>query len=506
MVMIDLAREQCPNREHLVQYATTALEGGFDSLGLYLEHRFAYPSLPWAAGTGALRPADVDFLQREFPSLKIVPFINLLGHFEGMMYTEEGRGFREAKFSGLQACPSNREFNQICDQILEDTLTIFSSDLIHIGGDETAQLGHCDTCKQKVDDWEKAGEPDGKAKLYGEHFARLADKVTNAGRRPAIWADMLANHPSAMAYLPKETLLFDWQYFSGCAESAAPLVEHGFEVVGCPALHTYNAVWMHIEGSETNIRDVASDVNKLNLAGSCLTTWECGLFGAYDSLFPAIKAAGNIIANPDSGSLLEGYQADCDDAQEWANLMGVELEKLGGVFGFSKIRSSIKARFLLQANPFLLWLHNGEELAGEKGMRALQIIEHGLRIAPNEAMKGICRFARGAIEFSHLCSRAQIAYAQRRPEEAISVLASTRIIFDDLERVAKATHARIGGSLADQQRCILAKKHVESALQKIRHYGDGSMGYLPAFEHITHPKFVPHDQAAWWLINKWAND
>ena len=36
--------------------------------------------------------------------------------------------------------------------------------------------------------------------------------------------------------------------------------------------------------------------------------------------------------------------------------------------------------------------------------------------------------------------------------------------------------------------------------------GDGVLGYLPSFEHLTHPKFVPHDQGAWWLINRWAHE
>jgi hypothetical protein len=64
----------------------------------------------------------------------------------------------------------------------------------------------------------------------------------------------------------------------------------------------------------------------------------------------------------------------------------------------------------------------------------------------------------------------------------------------------------IGGSLADIERCRIAREHVERVIRRIKEYGDGSLGYLPAFEHITHPKFMPHDQGCWWLINKWANE
>lgn len=80
------------------------------------------------------------------------------------------------------------------------------------------------------------------------------------------------------------------------------------------------------------------------------------------------------------------------------------------------------------------------------------------------------------------------------------------MVFDDLAKIARRTHERIGGSLADIERCRVAKEHVEKVLVRIRKYGDGSLGYLPAFEIITHPKFMPHDQGSWWLINSWANE
>src|SRR5580704_14895694 len=146
----DLAREQAPTLDHLRRLCRVSLDSGFNALGLYLEHRFAYPSAPWAHGTGALTPESVGILVREFPELKIVPCINLLGHFEGILYTEEGRRFAEESFKGMQACPSKPGFNRFVESLLEDTLKAFPSDLIIIGGDETAQLGCCQECKARV--------------------------------------------------------------------------------------------------------------------------------------------------------------------------------------------------------------------------------------------------------------------------------------------------------------------------------------------------------------------
>jgi hypothetical protein len=202
---------------------------------------------------------------------------------------------------------------------------------------------------------------------------------------------------------------------------------------------------------------------------------------------------------------LSAYLAESERYEEWARLMGVELQECGGVFAFSGIRHALKCRLLLYSNPFLAWMHHAEELIGEPGESALAIFERAFAVAPNEATKDITLFARSAVEFVRLAEAARREYAQGRAEAAIGKLSVTLRLFDDLERAARRTHERIGGSLADIERCRNAKRHVEVVLQRIRHYGDGSLGYLPAFEIVTHPKFVPHDQASWWLINRWAN-
>ncbi|HTQ11059.1 MAG TPA: family 20 glycosylhydrolase, partial [Fimbriimonadaceae bacterium] len=638
MWMYDLAREQAPTLEHLRRFCDLTLESGYNALGLYLEHRFAYPSTPWAHGQGCLQPEVAKQIQREYPELKIVPFVNLLGHFEGMLYTEHGKRFREEVFQGMQACPSNPEFVDLARGIIDDTIAAFDSDIIHIGGDETWQLGKCSRCAPL----EGGDGGDWKALLYGRHFGPLSQHVVDKGRRPAVWGDMFLEHPSALESLPKETLIFDWQYFKSPLETSRSFQGRGFEVVCCPTLHTYNSVWLHLPQSEENVRGAAQAAAEIGAYGVCVTTWECGLMGNYETLFPAIEFGGKLLAavatesfpteaDPSAlrfepndqlseadlkedldvlsslpGSLsativataLEGqrslrvqreedlwqvrtvltgvprghmplevaqgvarrllFLANIDpmqahgdvqgqirgtykgrpysialrasgelrrvpeivldtggepeitllatyaDASPWAQLMGVELQQVGGPFAFSGNRSSLKVRLLLQANPFLAWLHHGKELSGVAGDRALAILDQAIQVAPNSAYRGLSEFVKGAVEFVRYAEEARQAYANALPGVATASLAPCRQILENMEKTAKATQLTIGGSLADIERCRIAKEHVERVIKRIKEYGDGSLGYLPAFEVITHPRFVPHDQAAWWLINRWA--
>lgn len=495
MWMLDVAREQCVSREHLFRYATETLDAGYDALGLYLEHRFAYPSTPWSHGTGVLTPETIRAVRSEFPSLRLVPFVNLLGHVEGFLYTEPGHRWAEEEMKGLQACASNPDFVRFAEGILDDTLAIFDDEWVHIGGDETAQLGKCPTCQARVD----AHPGDGKAALYAEHFGPLAARVVQAGRTPAVWGDMFLEHPDALAAMPRETVLFDWQYFNGVAETAAQLGAHGHRVVGCPALHVYNAAWMHLGPSDENIRQVARDVQALNLEGVCLTTWETTMFSSYDTLLPAVRAARAIMDDPEGApSLQSAYDS------EWANLMGVALNELGGVWGHSRHRHKLKSRMFLYADPFLASQHHAEEICGPVGDQALALVERAFAATDDEAEKGVALACRSMIEFVRMAHVAHLLYAEGQTERAVSALAPTRYLFETLERTAKRTHDRIGGSLADIERARRAKAHVETVIQRIRQYGDGSLGYVPAWNVLTHPNFMPHDQASWWIVNAWG--
>lgn len=680
----DLAREQSPTLDNLRSILDLTQSAGYNAFGLYMEHRFAYPSTPWSHGAGVVTPEMVRTLVEEFPDVQIIPFLNLLGHMEGFLYTEYGRRFAEERFKGMQACPTNPETIELANRMVDDILEIFPSDIIHIGGDETQQLGACPRCRaaagtapmrepnENIDqvvqairtDTASASQADQKSRIYARYFAPLARRVIDAGRRPAIWGDMLLEYPKAAIAIPRETLIFDWQYLHGPERSARKLASYGFEVVCCPSLQTYNAAWLHVDQSEQNVCDHVRTAKELDAYGVCLTTWENELFGSYEALMPAIQACGKIfqedlgqsspatVAQPrfalfgqisylyhgelegvqdwtpnerpseattvandllskvigdgarsvrleptttgvsvcyDEGPksvlvrefrpqvrdpllnrmrllaglpvegrrlaqrgfiagrcagvsfhfdvltqptdlgpriiltrkdaaaaalsadaakgkdyILDSYGQLSAQHKEWARLMGVELQSLGGAFAHSQIRSSLKVRLLLEGNPFLAWLHHGEEFSGDHGALALKLCDRAMQVAGDPATRGITGFVKGAIEFVRYAEQSHQAYANELPGVATSTLAPARQIFEELEKIAKASHLRFGGSKADIERCKAAKLYVEKVMQRIKDYGDGSLGYLPSFEHITHPNFMPHDQGAWWLINKWA--
>jgi hypothetical protein len=543
------------------QLCKLSLDSGYNAIGLYLEHRFAYPSVPWVTGLGALTPELVNSLQKEYKELQIVPFINLLGHFEGFLYASGGEQYACERFAGMSGDPINPKFISLCESIVDDTIAIFNSELIHIGGDETAQLG-----RGASRAYVEAQEGDGRAVLYGQHFAPLAQRLVDAGRTPGVWGDMYLEHPDALDVMPKETMIFDWQYFKSPEHTSATFRERGFRTVFCPAVHTYNAAWCHLPQTERNVTEHAEAAERLGAEGVCVTTWELGLMGNYNTILPVIEGCGAILssAQPEAGRgfplerasrdedialyqkdspegsgvswrdgvLLKTYLKHSETQEEWARLMGVELqecglsaiyagsetleEKLmllaidpflhGDWFAFGGIRSGIKCRLLLFSNPFLLWLRDRESLLSPSGDKALEIAERATAFALDSDQRGVSQFVKKSIEFVRQVDKASKAYGEKKPGEAMNHLAPCRQIFEDLEKIAVATNINSCGSLADIHRCQKGRRHVEEVIMRIKQYGGGSLGYLPSFETLIHPKFVPHDQANWWLINKWANE
>ncbi|MDX2081031.1 MAG: family 20 glycosylhydrolase, partial [Terrimicrobiaceae bacterium] len=451
---------------------------------------------------------------------------------------------------GMQADPTSPAFQSTCSAMIRDVLADFDASVIHLGGDETWQLGHGTASAARVSAYESGemeppylleeGEQvDGKAALYAAHLLPLLQQVIQAGRVPALWGDMFYDHPQALRAIPPETILFDWQYFRSPEVTAERFRRAGFRTVLCPAIQTYSAAWCHLPQSERNIREAAEAAVRRDDYGVCVTTWECGLFGNYESLIPAIRASGRLVAQameetapnsaePIVGELpvglggedaVEAYRQETDapvmlheylrqgeNVEEWARLMGCELQSAGDIFAYSGHRSQLKCRLLLYSNPFLLWLRHRDALLADAGNKAYDIASRAIHFAPDSGYRGVSEFVKLVIEFVRHADQAAKHYAEQNLGNCQTELAVTRQILDALERIAQANLARFGGSRADIERARIAREHVEKVMQRVKRYGDGSLGYRPSFESLTHPKFVPHDQANWWLINRWGNE
>jgi hypothetical protein len=489
---LDIAREQSPRAEWLSDVLRRSRAAGFNAIGLYLEHRLAYASAPWAAGPGALTPQLVRQLQSDCRALglRLIPLLNTLGHMEGFIRAEGGQWLAEGPGGGafsLQMCPSRRECRDFARGLVADALECFDDEWVHLGGDETRQLGQCPLCARRV-------QRIGRGGLYGEYFGELCRWVLARGRRPCLWADMLIQHPQALDALPRETVLWDWQYERGPAESTALLRSRGFDVVCCPSLHTYDSAWCFWPQTRANVDAHAAEARRLGALGVCLTTWELCCFSQYASVMPLIYAVGRRLAH---GEHWEDALRAAGGAA-WARAAEILGEKMPAAAAFLAPGGWRRLRecLVIRQNPFLLWREWRGEACGPAGEEVLRLCEaaaQGLDAA--EPLHFAIELHRVAIEWVRGVEAACRHYAAAELERCAAELARCESVLERL-RTGLLAAAAAGGSSADPARLDRLVQHVRMVRERVMRL-DSSSAMRPAFEVISHEAYLPGDQAAW---------
>ena len=472
---IDLAREQSLPESTLGDWLSRSETAGYNAVGLYLEHRYAYPSAPQAAATGYLAPEMAGRLVAGAP-VRVIPFLNTLGHMEGFMRSEGLQWLSEGHSDGsAQMCPSRPECVEFARGLVSDALSVFTDEWVHLGGDETRQLGQCDLCSQKE-----------KAQVYADYFAPLCEWVLAQGRRPCLWADMLIEHPEVLERLPKETVLFDWQYHQSPIESSQVFRDAGFDVVCCPAVHTYDSAWCYLDETYENVDQHIAAAEQLGALGVCVTTWEFSYFTNYFSTLPIIFAAGHRLRGEEWDAALRDEGGE--EFFSMANTVGRDL--INTTPFLSKGWRQVRQNMVLSQDPFGLWRVWRDEPSGAVGDRILELTTSVTSSAPE--IRFPADFYAFVVQWVRDCNHAYGHYATGELSEASALLHEAAAKFDPLIDWM-GYFSSLGGSVADVHRAIRLKMRVLDVANAITSLQD----YRPSFEVLSHPAYVPGDQAAW---------
>lgn len=147
--------------------------------------------------------------------LDVIPLIQSLGHFSYVLKHPEFAAlleFKPDKSREVMFCPSKAKtrvvIQKIHDQIMAGMGKHQECEFIHIGMDETYDLGSCAECKSKIQSLGDAG----KSKLFMDHLSWITQYYLEKGKRPIMWHDMLVRYPQYLSQLDKRIILCDWEY------------------------------------------------------------------------------------------------------------------------------------------------------------------------------------------------------------------------------------------------------------------------------------------------------
>jgi hexosaminidase len=213
--------------------------------------------------------------------IQVIPLQQSFGHVEYILRNYKYAALREDQKDFSQVCPSEPALNKKLFTVLyTDLVATHNSPYIHIGGDETYLLGHCEKCKKKAAEI-------GLSRLYFDHIKMLCDIVVGLGKKPIIWADIALKYPDYINLLPKETIFIDWNYGWDVNRFGdhSKLLKSGYEIWGSPAIrsHPDNYFLTDWQKHFNNIRDFIPLSKKLGYKGIVMTSWSTS--GVYSSLF-----------------------------------------------------------------------------------------------------------------------------------------------------------------------------------------------------------------------------
>jgi hexosaminidase len=134
--------------------------------------------------------------------IDVVPCVELYGHLHDLFRLEKYAGLAPLRYGG-EFDPRNPAALLMIGDWVRQLVNIFPSPFFHIGMDETYELERVAS--------PATGGPD-PGRLYIDHFKRVARIVEDCGKRPMLWADILAHYPEVIPELKGGAIAIPWVY------------------------------------------------------------------------------------------------------------------------------------------------------------------------------------------------------------------------------------------------------------------------------------------------------
>ncbi len=175
------------------------------------EDKFAYPSHKEIGAPGAFTMDEMQALTRYAQNhhIQIVPLVQGLGHVSYILKWPQHHHLREIDASNWEFCPLKEGSYELLFDLWDDAIAATpNSEYIHIGSDETFELGMCGNCKKKSEELGKSG-------LYLLFVNRAAEYLKKTGRKVMVWERPMgwemSNSPS-IGITPSPGMVFTESY------------------------------------------------------------------------------------------------------------------------------------------------------------------------------------------------------------------------------------------------------------------------------------------------------
>ncbi|MFZ0291168.1 MAG: beta-N-acetylhexosaminidase [Candidatus Sulfotelmatobacter sp.] len=349
-VQDDISRGPIPTEDFMKRQIRTLAAYKVNLFALYMEHVFDFSSQPLVSPReAALTPQEIKALVVYAKNLyvTILPEQQTFGHLHHMLKYEIYADVAERPH-GHVLTPTKERSYELIKAMYADLVPLFPGPFLHVGGDETFELGHGQTAA-------RANEV-GLGRVYLEHIQKVSDILEPYHKQLMFWGDIAVKYPQLLSILPKDMIAVPWDYDAkpSYERIIKPYRDAGLRVVVAPGANNWNQVWPDLDVAFVNIRNFVRDGQQLGAMGMLNTMWNDDGESIYGMAWPALvfgAAAGWQAGESD----IDRFKNDYDWAfyrNDGATFRDV-LENLDrGHQALAKSHVTIETDDLFWADPF----------------------------------------------------------------------------------------------------------------------------------------------------------
>lgn len=350
-VQDDISRGPIPTEDYMKRQIRMLAAYKINLFALYMEHVFDFASQPLVAPKeAALTPKEINALvdyAKEF-YVTILPEQQTFGHLHHMLKYEIYSDVAERPH-GHVLSPTKERSYEIIKAMYADLVPLFPGPFLHIGGDETFELGQGQTAQLAAQK--------GLGRVYLDHIQKVSAILKPYHKELMFWGDIAVKYPQLLGILPKDMIAVPWDYDPkpSYASIIKPYRDAGLRVVVAPGANNWNQVWPNLDDGFVNIRNFVRDGQTLGAMGMLNTTWNDDGESLYSMAWPTL-IFGAAAAWQSGESNIDDFKA----AYDWAfyrndddNTFRDVLDDLDhGHEALAKIKVETETDDLFWADPF----------------------------------------------------------------------------------------------------------------------------------------------------------
>ena len=266
----DLSRGPVPTLDYMKRQLRTFAAYKLNVYSPYFEHTLEYKANPLIGPPGGtISRADLAELiayARRY-HIDVIPEQEAFGHLHHALKYELYSSLAETEHGHVLA-PGQPGSMALIKSWFAEIDTIFPSKYVHIGADETFELGRGQTAERIA--------RDSIGPVYLGFLKDIVEQIKRPGKKYLFWGDVAVNHPNLVRSLPKEMVAVAWSY--GASQSfdreITPFTNAGIETWVAPGVSSWNRVYPNNNIAFVNIRNFVRDGQRLGAKGLLNTSWD----------------------------------------------------------------------------------------------------------------------------------------------------------------------------------------------------------------------------------------